>query len=55
MKLLQPSLLQSLHLKRLPGALHHPDTNLNTIYTFQHDIHNPRGHLRNYSVTLIEV
>lgn len=55
MKLLQPSLLQSLYLLRLPGALHHPDTHLNTIYTFQHDIHNPRRHLRNYSVTPTEV
>lgn len=49
MKLLQPSLLQSLDLKCLPGALHHPDTHLNTILTLQHDINNPRRHLRNYS------
>lgn len=55
MKLLQPSLLQSLDLKCLPGALHHPDTHLNTFLTLQHDINNPRRHLRNYSVTLTEV
>lgn len=46
MKLVQPSLLQSLNLKRLSGALNHPGTLLNIIYTLQLDINNPGRHLR---------